>query len=205
MSNISNRSDCHCPSRIEQRRRIAALCHPDDPLREQLAARSLETIHFGREYCGRALSRREGGEWGDGNECTGDEALCRRERSETADGRCGPGRGKGSGSRREDNLQRRDRHNRDGIYDFIALERQALADVRLVLFAGRREDILRSRVRAKRRLVNVRFTPKAPEVVHCGELTGCANSGLMHCSKNHSSTCVCNANITMVEASRSPP
>ena len=123
MSNISNRSDCHCPSRIEQRRRVAALCHLDDPLREQLAARSLETIHFGPEYCGRALSRREGGEWGDGNECTGDEASCRRERSETADGRCGPGRGKGSGSRREDNLQGRDRHNRDGIYDFIALER----------------------------------------------------------------------------------
>src|SRR5215470_12879389 len=70
MSNISNRSDCHCPSRIEQRRRIAALCHLDDPLREQLAARSLETIHFSPEYCGRALSRREGGEWGDGNECT---------------------------------------------------------------------------------------------------------------------------------------
>ena len=123
MSNISNRSDCHCPSRIEQRRRVAALCHLDDPLREQLAARSLETIHFGAEDCGRALSRREGGEWGDGNECTGDEASCRRERSETADGRCGPGRGKGSGSRREDNLQGRDRHNRDGIYDFIALER----------------------------------------------------------------------------------
>src|SRR5215469_14983612 len=123
MSNISNRSACHCPSRIEQRRRVAALCHLDDPLREQLAARSLETIHFGPEYCGRALSRREGGEWGDGNECTGDEALCRRERSETADGRCGPGRGKGSGSCREDNLQGRDRHNRDGIYDFIALER----------------------------------------------------------------------------------
>ena len=89
----------------------------------ELAARSLETIHFGPEYCGRALSQREGGEWGDGNECTGDEAPCRRERSETADGRCGPGRGKGSGSCREDNLQGRDRHNRDGIYDFIALER----------------------------------------------------------------------------------
>ena len=121
---FSNRSECHCPkSRIEKRRRIAAPCHLDDPLREQLAARSLETIHFGPEYCGRALSQREGGEWGDGNECTSDEASCRRERSETADGRCGPGRGKGSGSRREDNLQGSDRHNRDGIYDFIALER----------------------------------------------------------------------------------
>src|SRR5215469_9526454 len=118
MSNISNDSDCHCPSRIEQRRRVGALCHLDDPF-----ARSLETIHFGPEYCGRALSRREGGEWGDGNECTVDEASCRRERSETADGRCGPGRGKGSGSRREDNLQGRDRHNRDGIYDFIGLKR----------------------------------------------------------------------------------
>src|SRR5262249_55372104 len=93
------------PFPIEQRRRIAALCHPDDPLREQLAARSLETIHFGLEYCGRALSRREGGEWGDGNECTGDEASCRRERSETADGRCGPGRGKGSGRWRRENPQ----------------------------------------------------------------------------------------------------
>src|SRR5215831_20735007 len=97
MSNISNRSDCHCPSRIEQRRRIAALCHLDDPLREQLAARSLETIHFGPEYCGRALSPEEGGEWGDGNERTGDEDSSRRERSETASGH-----GKGSGSRRED-------------------------------------------------------------------------------------------------------
>src|SRR5262249_55372103 len=112
---------------------------------------------------------------------------------------------KGQGGGGEKTPKARDRHNRDGIYDFIALERQALAGVHLVLFAGRREDILRSRVRAKRRLINVRFTPKAPEVVHCGELTGCANSGLMHCSKNHSSTCVCNANITMVEASRSPP
>src|SRR6516165_1169882 len=56
MSNISNR--CHCPSRIEQRRRVAALCHLDDPLREQLAARSLETIHFGPEYCGRASGGR---------------------------------------------------------------------------------------------------------------------------------------------------
>src|SRR5262245_13927387 len=67
MSNISKRSDCHCPSPLPQRRRIAALCHLDEPMREQLAARSLETIHFGPEYCGRALSRREGGEWGDGN------------------------------------------------------------------------------------------------------------------------------------------
>src|SRR5262249_18611061 len=111
-----NRSDCHCPSRIEQRRRIAALCHLDDPLREQLAARSLETIHFGPEYCGRALSPEEGGEWGDGNECTGDEASGRRERSETADGRCNRGHEKGSGSRREDTLKGRGRHNRDGIH-----------------------------------------------------------------------------------------
>jgi hypothetical protein len=29
----------------------------------KLAARSLESIHFGREYCGRALSPEEGGEW----------------------------------------------------------------------------------------------------------------------------------------------
>ena len=32
-------------------------------------------------------------------------------------------RGKGSGSRREDNLQGRGRYNRDGIHDFVALER----------------------------------------------------------------------------------
>ena len=43
--------------------------------RTALAARSLETIHFGPEYCGH-------GEWGDGNEGTGDEASRRRERSE---------------------------------------------------------------------------------------------------------------------------
>ena len=49
--------------------RSSAPCRPDDPLRERLlAARSLETIHFGHEYCGRALSPEEGGEWGDGNE-----------------------------------------------------------------------------------------------------------------------------------------
>ena len=53
----------------------------------KLAARSLESIHFGREYCGRALSPEEGGEWVDGNERTGDEASSGRERSETADGR----------------------------------------------------------------------------------------------------------------------
>jgi hypothetical protein len=29
----------------------------------KLAARSLESIHFGPEYCGRALSPEEGGEW----------------------------------------------------------------------------------------------------------------------------------------------
>jgi len=84
---------------------------------------SLETIHFGAEYCGRALSPEEGGEWGDGNERTGDEASGRRERSETADGRCKPGHGKGSGSRREDSPQGCGRHNRNGIHDFVALER----------------------------------------------------------------------------------
>jgi hypothetical protein len=39
-----------------------------------LAARSLETFHFGPEYCGLAPSPEEGGEWGDGNERTGAEA-----------------------------------------------------------------------------------------------------------------------------------
>jgi hypothetical protein len=99
--------------------------------RTALAARSLETIHFGPEYCGRALSPEEGGEWGDGNERTGDEASSRRERSETADGRRNPGHGKGSGSRREDSLQARGGNNRARIH--LALER--------VLFAalGKRE------------------------------------------------------------------
>src|SRR5262249_10827145 len=64
-----------------------------------------------------------GGEWGDGNERTRDEASSRRERSETADGRRSPGRGKGSGSRREDNSQGRGHHNGDGIHDFVALDR----------------------------------------------------------------------------------
>src|SRR2546430_14037989 len=62
-----------------------------------------------------------GGEWGDGNERTGDEASSRRERSETADGRRNPGDGKGSGGRREDSLQGRGGHNRDRIH--LALER----------------------------------------------------------------------------------
>jgi hypothetical protein len=52
---------------------------PRVPLREALsdpniAARSLETVHFGPEYCTRALSPEEGGKWGDGNERTGAEA-----------------------------------------------------------------------------------------------------------------------------------
>jgi len=69
-------------------------------------------------------------------------------------GRCNPGHGKGSGSRREDCLQGRGRHNRDRIHDFVTLEysqfavaRQAPPDVRFALLRGRREDILRSRVR----------------------------------------------------------
>jgi hypothetical protein len=122
--------------------------------RSALAATSLETIHFGPEYCRRALSPEEGGEWGDGNERTGDEASSRRERSETADGRRNPGHRKGSGSRREDSLQGRGGHNRDGIH--LALERvlmirvarQAPADVRFALLRGRREDILEVRVHA---------------------------------------------------------
>ena len=93
--------------------------------RSALAAMSLETIHFGPEYCRRALSPEEGGEWGDGNERTGDEASSRREGSETADGRRNPGHGKGSGSRREDSLQGRGGHNRDGIH--LALERVLVA------------------------------------------------------------------------------
>ena len=122
--------------------------------RSALAATSLETVHFGPEYCRRALSPEEGGEWGDGNERTGDEASSRRERSETADGRRNPGHGKGSGSRREDSLQGRGGHNRDRMH--LALERvliirvarQAPADVRFALLRGRREDILEVRVHA---------------------------------------------------------
>jgi hypothetical protein len=130
MSAISpTRSDCHCPqSRIGN----DAPCRLDDFFaRTALAARSLETIHFGPEYCGGALSPEESGEWGDGNERTGDEPSSRRERSETADGRRNPGHGKGSGSRREDSLQARGGNNRARIN--LALER--------VLFAalGKRE------------------------------------------------------------------
>jgi hypothetical protein len=62
---------------------------------------------------------------GHGNERPGDEASNRRERSETANGRCNPGHGKGSGSRREDSPPGRGRHNRGGIHDFVALERRA--------------------------------------------------------------------------------
>src|SRR6516165_1330345 len=134
--------------------------------RTALAATSLETIHFGEiidfgpEYCRRALSPEEGGEWGDGNERTGDEASSRRERSETADGRRNPGHGKGSGSRREDSLQGRGGHNRDRIHLalqrvlMIRVARQAPADVRFALLRGqsdangtqRRDGILRRTV-----------------------------------------------------------
>src|SRR6516225_9926826 len=58
MSNISNRSDCHCPSRIDHDGG-SLLCATWMIFARKLAARSLETIHFGPEYCGRALSRRE--------------------------------------------------------------------------------------------------------------------------------------------------
>src|SRR5215469_12991654 len=84
-------------------------------------ARVLETIHVGPECCGRALSPEEGGEWGDGNERTGDEASSGRERSETADGRRNPDNREGSASRREDILQGRGGYNRDRIQ--FALER----------------------------------------------------------------------------------
>jgi hypothetical protein len=67
--------------------------------RTALAARSLETVHLGAQYCGRALSLGDGGEWGDANERTSDEARRRRERFETADGGRNPGHGKGSRSR----------------------------------------------------------------------------------------------------------
>src|SRR6516162_2591772 len=110
-----------CRCRDDPAERVPRLDHHEFA-RTALAARSLETIHFGPEYCGRALSPEEGGEWGDGNERTGDEASSRRERSETADSRCNPGHGKSSGSRREDGL-RRGHHNRHGIHDFVAPER----------------------------------------------------------------------------------
>jgi hypothetical protein len=61
----------------------------------------------------------EGGELGDGNERTGDEAPSRRERSETVDSRRNPGDGKGSGGRREDSLHDPDRYNGDRIHDFV--------------------------------------------------------------------------------------
>ena len=87
----------------------------------KLAARSLESIHFGPEYCGQAFPPRRAANWGDGNEGTGDEASRRRERFETADGRRNPSHSKGSGSRREDSFQGRAGHNRDRIH--LALER----------------------------------------------------------------------------------
>jgi hypothetical protein len=37
-----------------------------------------------------------------------------------------PGHGKSSGNRREDSLQARGRHGRDGIHDFVALERELM-------------------------------------------------------------------------------
>ena len=91
--------------------------------RTALGARSLETIHFGPEYCRRALSL-TGRRWGDGNEHTADEASSCRGRSEAAYGRCNSGHGKGSGSSREDCLQGRGRHNRDGIHDFVTLDKK---------------------------------------------------------------------------------
>jgi hypothetical protein len=60
---------------------------------------------------------------GNGNEHTGEGASSRGERSETADGRCNPCYRKGSGSHRENNLRCGGRHSRDGIHDFVALER----------------------------------------------------------------------------------
>ena len=81
---------------------------------------SLETIHFGPEYCVRAVFLRRG-EWGDENGRTGDKASNRRERSETTDGRRNPGHGKGSGRRHEDSPQGRGGHNRHRIH--FALER----------------------------------------------------------------------------------
>src|SRR5262249_50701373 len=95
--------------------RATLRARPDDPWDN-----GLETIHFGPEYCGRALSL-EGGERGDRNGRTGDETSDRRERSETTDGRRKPGDGKGSGRRHEDSPQGRGGHNRDGSY--FALER----------------------------------------------------------------------------------
>ena len=60
---------------------------------------------------------------GTGNEHTSDGGSSRRERSETADGRCNPCYRKGSGSHRENNLQCRSPHSRHGIHHFVALER----------------------------------------------------------------------------------
>ena len=72
-----------CRCRDDPAERVPRLDHHEFA-RTALAATSLETIHFGPEYCRRALSPEEGGEWGDGNERTGDEASSRGERSETA-------------------------------------------------------------------------------------------------------------------------
>jgi hypothetical protein len=110
-----------CRCRDDLAERVPRLDHHGFA-RTALAATSLETIHFGPEYCRRALSPEEGGEWGDGNERTGDEASSRRERSETADGRRNSDHGKGSASRREDILQGCGGHNRDRIHFALELE-----------------------------------------------------------------------------------
>src|SRR5262249_1662419 len=43
----------------------------------------------------------------------------------------------------------------------------------------------------KRGSVNVRFAPKPAEVLRCRELTRCARTGLMRCSKTRSVDSVC--------------
>ena len=95
--NRSESSDCaHSLERKEDRLLRAAWMIF---ARTTLAARSLETLHFGAQYCRRALSLEDGGEWGDANERTSDEARRRRERFETTAGGRNPGHGKGSRSR----------------------------------------------------------------------------------------------------------
>src|SRR5260370_26905072 len=106
----------HCSTEVAKGE-VVVVCGPSGFFaRTALAARSLETIHFGPEYCGRALPPEEGGEWGDRNERTGDEASSRRERSETTDGRSNPDHRRGSASRGEGILQARGGHNRARIY-----------------------------------------------------------------------------------------
>jgi hypothetical protein len=84
------------------------------------AARFLETVQLCPEILCGSLSA-EVATNGDMEMNTRHEGSSRRQRSETANGRCNPSHGKGAGSHFEDNLQGGGRQSRDGVDDFVAL------------------------------------------------------------------------------------